>query len=42
MARVLDPELKRALHERVRYYRELGIYDYYRRDVSATTDVAVS
>ncbi|HEX6503824.1 MAG TPA: uracil-DNA glycosylase [Terriglobales bacterium] len=41
MARVLDPELKRALHERVRYYRELGIYDYYRRDVSATADVAV-
>ena len=41
MARVLDPELKSALRERIRYYRELGIYDYYRRDVGAATDVAV-
>jgi DNA polymerase len=32
MARVLDPQLKRALAERVRYYNELGIYDFYRRD----------
>jgi uracil-DNA glycosylase len=32
MASVLDPELKRALAERVRYYNELGIYDFYRRD----------
>lgn len=41
MARVLDPELKRALHERIRYYRELGIYDYYRRDFGTATEVAV-
>lgn len=33
MARVLDPQLKRALSERVRYYNELGIYDFYRREV---------
>src|SRR6202521_545861 len=32
MSRVLDPQLKRALAERVRYYNELGIYDFYRRD----------
>jgi uracil-DNA glycosylase len=32
MAGVLDPELKRALAERVRYYNELGIYDFYRRE----------
>src|SRR5277367_5838409 len=32
MASVLDPSLKRALAERVRYYNELGIYDFYRRD----------
>jgi uracil-DNA glycosylase len=32
MAGVLDPQLKRALAERVRYYNELGIYDFYRRD----------
>ena len=32
MPRVLDPELKRALSERIRYYNELGIYDFYRRE----------
>jgi len=32
MPRVLDPELKRALTERIRYYNELGIYDFYRRE----------
>ena len=32
MADVLDPQLKRALAERVRYYKELGIYDFYRRE----------
>jgi uracil-DNA glycosylase len=32
MAGVLDPELKRALAERVRFYNELGIYDFYRRE----------
>jgi len=28
-----DAELRRALAERVRYYNELGIYDFYRRSV---------
>lgn len=27
-----DPQLRRAIADRVRYYRELGIYDFYRRD----------
>ncbi len=27
----LEPEMRRALAERIRYYRELGIYDFYRR-----------
>jgi uracil-DNA glycosylase len=31
MAHTLDLELRRALAERIRYYRELGIYDFYRR-----------
>jgi uracil-DNA glycosylase len=31
MPHTLDPELRRALAERVRYYHELGIYDFYRR-----------
>ena len=29
----LDPELKEHIAARVRYYRDLGIYDLYRRDV---------
>jgi uracil-DNA glycosylase len=36
MPRVLAPELKQALAARLRYYNELGIYDFYRREVSAT------
>ena len=28
----LDPQLKRALAERIRFYNELGIYDFYRRE----------
>ena len=32
MARTIDPELRSALAERVRYYHELGIYDFYRRE----------
>jgi len=31
MSSVLDPLLRRALAERVRYYNELGIYDFYQR-----------
>jgi len=34
MPRTLDPQLKRDLTERVRYYREMGIYDLYRRPVA--------
>jgi uracil-DNA glycosylase len=32
MSDTLDPELRRALAARVRYYQELGIYDFYRRE----------
>src|SRR6266576_3832174 len=28
----LSPDLKRALADRIRYYNELGIYDFYRRE----------
>ena len=38
MPRTLDPELRRALTDRVRYYNELGIYDFYRREPSAGSD----
>ena len=33
MASVLDPKLRQALTDRVRYYNDLGIYDLYRRPV---------
>jgi uracil-DNA glycosylase family 4 len=34
MLRPLDPELRSALAARIRYYNEMGIYDFYRRPVS--------
>jgi uracil-DNA glycosylase len=37
MSTTLDPQLRRALADRVRYYNDLGIYDFYRRAV--TTEV---
>jgi DNA polymerase len=33
MPTVLDPDLRRALAERIRYYKELGIYDFYQRQL---------
>ncbi len=32
MPTTLDPQLRHALADRIRYYNELGIYDFYRRD----------
>jgi DNA polymerase len=42
MSTVLDPDLRRALAERVRYCHEMGIYDFYRRGsrVAETATVA--
>ena len=37
MPNISSPELRRALAERVRYYNELGIYDFYRRESSGGT-----
>jgi uracil-DNA glycosylase len=34
MSTGLDPQLRQALAERIRFYRELGIYDFYRREAS--------
>jgi uracil-DNA glycosylase family 4 len=31
MPQTLDPDLRRALAERIRFYHEMGIYDFYRR-----------
>jgi len=33
MSRALDPSLYRQLVDRIRFYQELGIYDFYRRPV---------
>jgi uracil-DNA glycosylase len=41
MPHTLDPVLRRALAERVRYYNELGIYDFYQRG-PAVQESAVS
>ena len=34
----LDPQLKRALADRIRYYHDLGIYDFYRRQPLSETE----
>jgi len=34
MPTTLNPQLKRALADRIRYYNELGIYDFYRRETT--------
>jgi uracil-DNA glycosylase len=42
MPRTLDPELGRALAERVRYCHEMGIYDFYRRETTAPDETSSS
>src|SRR5512146_3167340 len=42
MARTLDPETKRALADRVQYYRDLGIHDFYRREVAELAEDAAA
>jgi hypothetical protein len=41
MPRTLDPELRRALAARIRYYNEMGIYDFYRQPVSEPAAVSL-
>src|SRR5262249_494832 len=40
MAPVLDPKLRQALVDRIRYYNELGIYDLYRRGPAHVVDIS--
>ncbi len=42
MSRTLDPDLRSALAARIRYYNELGIYDFYRREPASGQDEASS
>ncbi len=41
MPKQLDPAMKKALSARVNYYREMGIYDFYRRPVEEGTELAL-
>src|SRR5713226_4240868 len=40
MSGTLDPDVRRALADRVRYYNELGIYDFYRRPLAADLPIS--
>ena len=40
MPRSLSPDLRNVLSERLRYYREMGIYDFYCRDAAPPPDSA--
>ena len=42
MPRTLDPELRRALQARIRYYNEIGIYDFYRQPASSRVEIEVA
>ena len=39
MPSTLDPNLRRALAERIRFYNDLGIFDFYRREVTGVDPV---
>jgi uracil-DNA glycosylase family 4 len=36
----LDPQLRRALADRIQYYRDMGVYDFYRREPAAESGLA--
>ena len=38
MPLAIDPEVRRNLSERIRFYHELGIYDFYRRGPQTTAE----
>ncbi len=40
MTRALDPATRQALVERIRFYRDLGLTEFYRRPVEGTAEVA--
>ena len=42
MPSVLDPDLRRALAERIRYCHEMGIYDFYRREPRVFESAAIA
>ena len=42
MPTTLNPDLRRALADRLRYYNELGIYDFYRRESQLASQVVAA
>src|ERR1051326_7893399 len=42
MSSALDPQLRRALADRIRYYNDLGIYDFYKRQTADNTSENVT
>ena len=42
MPEALDPQVRKALADRVRYYRDLGIHDFYRRPVKKSDPALVA
>jgi uracil-DNA glycosylase family 4 len=38
----LDPQLRRAVADRLQYYKDLGIYDFYRRPVDTTIELPIA
>src|SRR5881296_220838 len=38
----IDSELRRALTDRIRYYNDLGIYDFYRRPIQVLGEGSAS
>jgi uracil-DNA glycosylase family 4 len=42
MPSTLDPQLRRAIADRLRYYKDLGIYDFYQRPVPGVQRTAQS
>jgi uracil-DNA glycosylase len=41
MPKSLDPQTKKQLVDRVKYYKEMGIYDFYRRPVEEGVELAL-
>jgi uracil-DNA glycosylase family 4 len=42
MTSTLDPQLRRTLAERIRFYNVLGVYDFYYRDVKTVQSISES
>ena len=41
MPKPLDPQTKKHLAARMKYYKEMGIHDFYRRPIDASVELAV-